>query len=328
MRYYWYIFGHTNWRANGNSCELYGKELSSEPSYYIRGTDGHHSKRIESYNQLRILPRISYMVTRALEEKTDSDLLKIAMFSYPDPVNIQFLKEAKKLGVKTVYRCVDDWATWNGIWYKVENELQMIELADISVASSRKMAKVFKIPYLPNACIKTYNHEVKEGKTVGFVGHADLSRFNMDLIHYLAKELPEASFELIGSDGYAGSRADNNVCIRPFVSHDVLIDYMRNFTIGIIPYRPTIGKDLSGTQPIKSWEYMACGIPQICTNGLDLPEHESVFVYCSYEDCARKIRNILSNRFDVESIRNFSATNTWRHRVNEILKLLKLYDGI
>lgn len=181
------------------------------------------------------------------------------------------------------------------------------------------MVDKFDVRYLPNACFKVEKSNA-EDKIVGFIGLVDMDRFDMDLIEYLASSFPEVVFRLAGSK--KRWQLPRNIQVFQHTDWQHAYELSKDFLVGIIPYK---GKDLSGMQPIKSWEYLSRGIPQLCAKGLDLPEHESVFQYTDRVDCEKQLRFILENikSFDRDKMIEFAHKNTWGKRIESIVEQLQ-----
>lgn len=318
----WVIFGNSNWHDAGNSAEQYARAISqSDKCYFVHGAK---SKLKINYGNLRIIPRTQDFVEPCLQENTKG----IAMFCFPSKLNLQYLRYAKILNIKTVYRCVDDWASydWEGhrIEYDEEVEREIINLSSLSVASCKEMAKKFIIPYLPNGCSSslypaTLKHKESNEMTVGFWGNVNLTRFDKDLILYAARKFPRVQFKLIGSKENWADKPNNTV-LKPFMPWNKSMQEMQEIQLGLIPYQ---GK-VEVMQPIKTWEYLALGIPQLCKRGLDLPEHHSIFLYDDKEEFCNKLQYLIKewDNIDAQSLKNFAKTHTWLDRTNQIIQWL------
>jgi len=265
---------------------------------------------------MEVIPRSEQFVLPALERPIDRQ--KIGMFCKPDQIYLDYLKYCRILGIKTIYRCVDDWQyNFGEGWYDRAIEKEMITLTDVAVASSRRMAEQYGLEYLPNACAYVRPQSAIPGNppVVGFAGLADLPRFDLDLVRSLAAHFPGVHFEIIGTQHPWRKRNITALVGRPWRE---AVLRMKKFDVGIIPYR---GDHLQGMQPIKSWEYLGMGIPQLCQQDLDLPDHESVFRYQTLAECIEKLETILSGltSFDRPSILSYAAQNTWQARIRQLL---------
>jgi hypothetical protein len=318
VKYFWYLFSQNGWHDGGNSTEQYGRALSSESCIFIHGN---RSELVTSIGGLEIIPRSEKFVMPALDRPVDRQ--KIAMFCIPNQISLRYLEYCRAAGIKTVYRCVDDWRhNFGEGWFDSVIEEQMIALADLAVASSHRMADNYGIRYLPNACayVRQKVQVPNMPPRVGFVGLADWPRFDLDLVRSLAEHFPEIRFEIVGTQNPWRTSKITALLNRPW---NKAIVRMKKFDVGLVPYR---GAYLEGMQPIKSWEYLGMGIPQLCQGDLDLPHHDSVYRYITLDDCVEKLRIILSTLANIERgpILTYAAQNSWQTRIRQLLDWLNL----
>jgi hypothetical protein len=318
VNYFWYLFSQNGWHDGGNSTEQYGRALSGEPSIFIHGD---RSELKAKYHYLEIIPRGEEYVIPALEKSVEQ--AKIGMFCKPSENFLRYLEYCRVAGIKTIYRCVDDWRhNFGEGWFDPAIEEKMIALADLAVASSRRMADFYGIRYLPNACAWIRPKIPSPGNTplVGFAGLADLPRFDLDLVRSLAEQFPDIRFEIVGTRNPWRTR---NITARASCFWHEAIEHMKNFDVGIIPY---CGDHLDGMQPIKSWEYLGMGIPQLSQHDLDLPRHNSVYRYKTLDESIEKLRSILATlaTLNKSPILTYASQNTWQTRIRQLVDWLDL----
>jgi hypothetical protein len=114
---------------------------------------------------------------------------------------------------------------------------------------------------------------------------------------------------------------DGNLTLRRQTTWEAAWQLMRGFDVGLVTYR---GDHLAAMQPVKSWEYLGLGIPQVCRRGIDLPQHASVHCYDDADGCAAALEPLLrgvdaAQRADALA---FAARNTWRDRIRQLLAWL------
>jgi len=87
--------------------------------------------------------------------------------------------------------------------------------------------------------------------------------FDVDLVYYCAKNLPNYSFIIIGPEQKDLSllRKLKNVHILGAISYDKIPAFLYNSQVGIIPFNVKDYPDLvNSINPLKMYEYLACGL--------------------------------------------------------------------
>jgi hypothetical protein len=320
---FWFLFSQNNWNDGGNSTEQYGRALAAQGCIFVHGANRATRSRLLD---MEIIPRDEASVLAALEQPR-GERPRIAMFCQPDVASLRYLELARAIGMRTVYRCVDDWRRFLGeAWYDDGVERRMVALADLAVASSRRMADELAVRHLPNACQRiTQAARRGPGKppVIGFCGLAGLERFDGELVRDLARRFPQARFEMVGA---AADDVDGNLTWRRQTTWEEAWYRMSGFDVGLVPYR---GDHLAGMQPLKSWEYLGLGIPQVCRRGLDLPEHASVRCYDDVDECAAAIEPLLGgvDAAERDDALAFAARNTWHDRIRQLLAWLEVQQS-
>ncbi|MEW5785457.1 MAG: glycosyltransferase family 4 protein [Bacillota bacterium] len=193
------------------------------------------------------------------------------------------------------------------------------------------------INYCPNnAAIAT-----GEKIVIGYVGHLYSGR-GMNIIHALARELPQYEFHIIG-----GNEKDvaywQNICLsldnihfKGFVPHGELYRYYREIDIVLAPYQKRVsisggGSDTSQwMSPLKIFEYMSFTKPIIAS---DLPVLKEVLIdrfnaiLCKPEcidEWSKSIKLLVNDKKMREHISKnafdyFKNNYTWEKRVDRIL---------
>ena len=164
---------------------------------------------------------------------------------------------------------------------------------------------------------------VKMGRPiVGFYG-ALAPWIDFELLNDMAKKHPKWSFVYLGVD-YNGAAIDlkklKNVYNLGAKNYEMLPKYAKYFDCAVIPFKR--GEIAKATSPVKLFEYMAAGLPTVCTR--DLKECEGYeFVYMSKDDddfeknlaIAIKDHGDMSKR---EKLLEQAKENTWSERVRVI----------
>ncbi|MHB8856331.1 MAG: glycosyltransferase [Bellilinea sp.] len=150
--------------------------------------------------------------------------------------------------------------------------------------------------------------------------------FDFNLINWLASELPKVSFVIIGPLGRNQSRftpRPNLYTIGP-VEHRDLPGYLWNADTGIIPFDVNRHPDLvNSINPIKLYEYMACGLPVVSTRWSELAAMDTPAFLCEREsDFRDRILFAISHKQDFDKYRIFASQNDWSFRYQELISIL------
>lgn len=151
--------------------------------------------------------------------------------------------------------------------------------------------------------------------------------FDVDLVYYCAKNLPNYSFIIIGPEQKDLSllRKLKNVHILGAISYDKIPTFLYNSQVGIIPFNVKDYPDLvNSINPLKVYEYFAAGIPVVAISWQELKQlNDLVFLSNSKEDFILNIKkSIRSDRDRIEQVSNFVRDNDWNAKIQKILNLL------
>jgi len=151
--------------------------------------------------------------------------------------------------------------------------------------------------------------------------------FDVDLVHYCAKNLPNYSFIIIGPEHKDLSllRKLKNVHILGAISYDKIPAFLYNSQVGIIPFNVKDYPDLvNSINPLKAYEYFAAGIPVVAINWQELKQLEDlVFLSNSKEDFILNIEKSMHSDNDrMDKAANFIKDNDWNAKIQKILNLL------
>lgn len=166
---------------------------------------------------------------------------------------------------------------------------------------------------------------------VGYQG-AFASWLDFELVGALADRLPHAELRLMGRV-YADVRGDmERLCARPnvrhvgLVPHDELPAALAELDVGLVPFR--INELTLATDPIKLYEYLACGVPVVAT---PMPEVELrkedgvVAVAADAAGTARAVEALGAVRREPGALGRRMAlarANTWDARFAQVLEAL------
>ena len=267
-------------------------------------------------------------------------------------VKLSDVKVLKNNGFGLIYECIDelDESLSGGMTINQKQILERLPDLDIDlfVSTAKRLTKQLK-KIVPDANILISRNAVNveefeyirfsknsipfdlksicdsKKAIVGYYG-AISPWLDYDLIHDFAKKHPDIGVVLIGVDyGDSLKRLDNkinNVYYLGAKKQKELPIYAVHFDCGIIPFLP--GKIAMSTSPIKLFEYMALGLPTVCTKDLnECRGFEYVYVAKNEVEFENDIlRAITESGSDVvkKKLLEQASQNTWFIRAEDILK--------
>ena len=109
---------------------------------------------------------------------------------------------------------------------------------------------------------------------LGYVGTI-AAWFDWDAVCRLARALPQARVEIYGPrEGPVAVTLPANVRLHGPIPHTQVFALMRNWHAGLIPFvRNTLTQSVD---PVKYYEYRACGLPVIATLFGEMPHHAAI----------------------------------------------------
>lgn len=151
--------------------------------------------------------------------------------------------------------------------------------------------------------------------------------FDVDLVHYCAKNLPNYSFIIIGPEQKDLSllKKLKNIHILGSIPYAKILAFLYNSQVGIIPFNVKDYPDLvNSINPLKVYEYFAAGIPVVAISWQELKQLEDlVFLSNSKEDFILNIeKSMHSDKDRMDKAANFIKDNDWNAKIQKILNLL------
>ncbi len=149
---------------------------------------------------------------------------------------------------------------------------------------------------------------------VGFVGCIS-TWFDWALVERLAREQPSVHFQLSGPCFAPPSTPlPSNVELLPACAHDVAVQRMARFSIGLIPFKRNQLTD--GVDPIKYYEYRGLGLPVLTTRFGEMARRGEQDGVCFAEE-----RDALATALaraeapvDAQAIDTFRRAHSWERR--------------
>jgi len=297
------------------------------------------------------IPLFKYSVVRWLNRQILKRLFRKAYQNYKiiDPYVItacpstMVVLDALPAKVKAYY-CADEYASIAGMDAPLVQRLEdkLLKQVDIVMVTARALEKQIcskheHVYYLPHGV--DYQHFCKavlvpqkiplELKSfakpiVGFIGligeHIDL-----DLLSYVAEQLPEYSFVMIGpvEVGIEVPQA-SNIHYLGAKSFEELPQYIAHFNLSILPYADTRRNKFAN--PTKVREYLAAGSPVVCTNQQEAKNIESaVFMTTTADEFVSEIKRVVTcdGSPSRQEISDTMKNQTWPARSVEVISYLK-----
>ncbi len=281
-----------------------------------------------------VVTRRPEMLTGAFE-----GLERIALFEFPHPSFFETLAAASSAGWITVYDAIDDWEEFHrvgqAVWFDEEFERHLINACDAVFAINETLASRVRalggpgVELLGNG-LKSGIAEVREPRplargevTVGYFGYLAGAWFDWELIAGAARHCPAWRFYLIGYGGSPeGTALPANVELLGKQPQADLAAFAANWDVAVIPFKPD--RLAAGADPIKTYEYLAMGLPVVVT-GVPPPVGAEHLVERAegVEDFLQAIERA-AHRSPEEAAarRDFAAGCTWDHRLEALLAAL------
>jgi polysaccharide pyruvyl transferase CsaB len=278
-----------------------------------------------------VVTRRPEMLTGAFE-----GLERIVFFEFPHPGFFETLSAAGSAGWITVYDVLDDWDEFHrvgqAIWYDEPFERHLIGATDAVFAINEFLAD--RIRELGGSLTEVVGNGLKPGLevvreprplergevTVGYFGYLAGAWFDWELIAAAARLRPSWRFYLIGYGGLPeGVDLPASVALLGKQPQGDLAAYAANWDVALIPFKPD--RLAAGADPIKTYEYLAMGLPVVAT-GVYPPAGGETFVR-RVEGAEAFVREIeqaaQGGREEAAARRVFAASCTWDHRIEEML---------
>jgi teichuronic acid biosynthesis glycosyltransferase TuaH len=251
------------------------------------------------------------------------------------------------LGQKlTIFEAVDNWLNHSSYQKHKTRLTEAYDIvknqADLIFTVSQNLVHFFddqpNVYWIPNGVdLKHYtqkfalfNRDIADvpKPIIGYIGVIQ-DRVDLDLIRYLAQANPKKSIVLVGPVWSAQDETrkslDNldNVYFLGYKSYKEAPMYIQQFDIGIIPHRAA--EFSASTNPMKMYEYLACGKPVVATENSGTDNLEGmVAVASSPEDFDKKINDLLDSddQDKQEQRKEFVKKHSWMNTVNKMIDLI------
>jgi glycosyltransferase involved in cell wall biosynthesis len=306
----------------------------------VEGADG----RLFTYNPLTLLPIFNAPLLRSEFARVRSfdlsipnlfDILGRRGFEAPDLLWVDHLLFAGLLDrmrpETIIYRMADDPRLFPEVYPRsvLRQVDRLLRDSDLVVVTAERLYEQVRrsrredILYVPNgvdaehflgvAAPPLEYRDIPEPRVV-YAGSLE-PWFDLDLLGSVARARPNVSFVIIGPAriSMATLRRLANVFLLGQRSYDGIPGYLQHAHIGIIPFRRSA--EIDAVNPIKLYEYLACGIPVIATDWEELRRLDSpARLVRSAEEMVAAIDAVLAAPPDRQVLRAFAGQHSWRAR--------------
>ncbi len=148
--------------------------------------------------------------------------------------------------------------------------------------------------------------------------------FDQELFYRLVDSNPDKSFVVIGPIEASMLRKKfDNLYILGTKKHSELKNYLVNMDIGIIPFKDNIDLIIH-CNPIKMYEYLACGLSVVSNAMPDLCINKEYVKTCNgFEEFNKWVNALISYNIDKTDVSEFISRNTWHFRAKQLLHILE-----
>jgi len=261
---------------------------------------------------------------------------------FPHPSAFTLVATASALGWLVLYDVLDEWEEFHRVgqaaWYDRAFEEHLCGAADGVVAVNDYLAGRVRalgcsvVEVVPNG-LKPGIERVDRARTlsrgevtVGYFGHLTAAWFDWTLLAGAARARPSWRFYVIGYGGEPGRvELPGNVQLLGRKPQTELAAWAANWDVAIVPFQAEALA--AGADPIKTYEYLAMGLPVVVT-GVGAPRGAETLVRraTGLESFVAAIEVAAAEGPEAAARRRaFAATCRWEVRLGAILDLLR--DG-
>jgi len=238
---------------------------------------------------------------------------------------------------KSILRIADKIESFKKISQNLKKQCEILkEKTDIIVYSAKSLEDYVKkyknkIHYVPNGV--DINHFINSSKNMPddlknipkpiaiYIGAID-DWFGLDFLYEVAIKCKDISFVLIGDPVIDISKLNKapNFYLLGRKNYNLIPQYLNNSEVGIITFN--VNHPVVDTvNPIKLYEYMACGLPVVSTSWKELELINSpAFLAKSPEEFSNNLYRVLESGKDKKYL-DFAIENSWDKRFEKIIRI-------
>lgn len=285
----------------------------------------------------KLMQRLNiWLLARQLKKITDND----TVLWVTSPVNIMPMLLPKIRYKYLIYEMMDDYVKIHqSLQHEIaKTEATLIDRADLIIATSQILLEKAKnigknkqsvlvgngVDYdffaETSFCMPAELSSMK--KTVGYVGAID-KWMDLETITFVAKKRPDINFIFIGPVRVNNIPSVANLYFIGTRDYSTLPHYLQTFSACLIPFIP--GEFADSINPVKLYEYFACGKPVVSNYMRELHEfNDLMYIANNKEDFLIKLNDAL-NEQNAEVIVKRKAVafqNDWDAKAKVLEELL------
>lgn len=241
---------------------------------------------------------------------------------------------------RSVLRVADNLKGFPTSWkYLIEKETELLRRVDRVVYTATNLkqelvgrADESKMTFVPNGvdfeffagADKTFPEEYRDipSPRIVYVGAID-TWFDFAMLARAARELPACHFVLIGlaRTDVSALRDCKNVHLLGPKPYARMPQFLAHAQVGMIPF--VRNELVEFVNPLKLYEYMACGLPVVSTSWQELRAINSpALLAATAEEFVSHLRRVLAERPDPATLVEYARQNDWQTRLRSILGVL------
>ena len=293
------------------------------------------SERLYIYSNVSFFMRPELFIKDIRQQIVKLGLSDFLVWSYFPPI----MPFVRSLGQKlTVFDAVDNWIehpSYAQFRTRLSKDYETIKnSADIIFTVAEDLQALFdhqpNAYWIPNGVDLTHyqdiplviNRDIADipRPIIGYIGVIQ-DRVDIDLITFLAEKNPTKSFVIIGPvwrEEHEKKLAHHqNIHLLGYKPYQEAPEYIQQFDVALIPHKPS--PFVTSTNPMKLYEYLACGKPVVATAGAGVDAFKDlIYIASDKEDFHRKIFHALEE--DTEELRRDRMASVQHYSWSSIVK--------
>ena len=247
---------------------------------------------------------------------------------------------------KSVFRIADNYSGYSNYTNALNRmEKELIEKVDLILYTAKNLRTYLQDHpgkrrlYFPNGVdyekfAGGSKDEPEEIRSINkpriiYIGEMEI-RFDFDLIKYAAGKLPNFSFILIGNSRIASKEFSgyNNVYVLGIKDSNELSKYLYNSDVGIIPFNvKKLGRLINYVNPIKLYQYYACGLPVVSVRWKELDEmNTEALLFEEQDEFVSQLQKAVSLNIPPVKLMERAKANDWKFRYKQLVEELDFYE--